>query len=328
MHVRPLTIEFRCTSLVIVIGALVTQVQADPITYNVTDMGHLIAQGVDANGDVYGQYAGNNVYYTFATSGANAGSLQLSSTEPIEFGGSSGPVNPGNVPGYSWTNVYESNAAGQATGLTGQYLSNGEQGVWYAWVYSGGQFTVFPQQYPNPPQINAAGQVLFLSNDISGNSHGYLYSNGHVTDIGTLGGGQTQPAAINDNGVVVGESAVAPVPGAITPYTSGQPTAFIYQNGTMYNLNNLIAPGNTPMGYLTGAFAINNAGQILVGGTHDYLLTPSNLAIVPPPPLNAVPEPSVLAFVGLALGALGFRAALRKRNGSARNSDSSAFRAS
>ncbi len=97
----------------------------------------------------------------------------------------------------------------------------------------------------------------------------------------------------------------------------------------MYNLNNLIAPGNIPLSYMTGAFAINNAGQILVGGwQQDYLLTPSNLPTVPPPPLNAVPEPSVLAFIGLAIGALGFRSALRKRNWSAPKSDSSAFSAS
>ncbi len=137
-------------------------------------------------------------------------------------------------------------------------LRNREQGVYYAWVYSGGQFTVFPQQYSYGLQINAVGQVVFNANDSSGNAHGYLYSNGQVTDIGTLPGGiQTQISAIND------------------------------------------------------------AGQILVyGAGHDYLLTPSNLPTVPPPPPDAVPEPSVLAFVGLAIGALGFRTALRKRTAS------------
>ncbi len=211
MPARRLTIAFQCAGLLFVIGTVLSQAHADPITYNVTDMGHLIAQGFDANGDVYGQYAGNNIYYTFATSAHNAGSLQLSSTEPTEFGGNYS-VNPGNVPGYSWTTQWGGNLAGQATGITGQTLSNGEQGVWYAWVYSGGQFTVFPQQYPNSPQINAAGQVMFLANDTSGNSHGYLYSNGHLTDIGTLGGGSTQPAAINDNGVIVGSSSVRASP--------------------------------------------------------------------------------------------------------------------
>ncbi len=314
MYVRPFTIAFRCTGLLFVIGTLVTQAQADPITYNVTSMGNLIAAGFDANGDVYGQYAGNNVYYTFATSGANAGSLQLTSTEPIEFGGASAAVNPGNVPGYSWTQVWESNAAGQATGITGQTLSNGEEGVFYAWVYSGGKFTLFPEQYPASPLINAVGQVIFNANDSSGNSHGYLYSNGQVTDIGTLPGGvQTQISAINDHGVVVGSSGIASDPGGI-PRIGGVPTAFVYENGTMYNLKSLIASGNGPVPDLIGAFAINNAGQILVdGGADDYLLTPSNLPTVPPPPPDAVPEPSVLAFIGLAVGALGFRSAWRRR---------------
>ena len=206
MQIRPLTTAFRGAACLLVIGGLVSQTHADPITYNVTDMGHLVAQGFDSNGDVYGQYAGNNVYYTFATSGTNAGSLQLSSTEPNMFG-SYGPVNPGNAPGYSWTEVWGGNAAGQATGLTGQTLSNGQQGVFYAFAYSGGQFSVFPQQYPYNPQINAAGQVVFNANEISGIAHGYFYSNGRVTDIGTLPNGiQTQIAAINDQGVVVGSS--------------------------------------------------------------------------------------------------------------------------
>ncbi len=323
MRIRPLTIAYRCAGLLFVTGTVLSQAHADPITYNVTDMGHLIATGFDSNGNVVGQYAGNNVYYTFATSGSNAGSLQLSSTAPTTTANGNDPTNPGNVPGYSWTAQYGGNAAGQATGLAGQTLSNGQQGVYYAWEYSGGQFTVFPQQYPYNPQINAVGQVVFNANDISGNAHGYLYSNGQVTDIGTLPGGiQTQISGINDHGVVVGSSNLSSPPGIIAPF-GGQPTAFVYENGIMYNLNNLIAPGNTPP-YLQGAFAINNAGQILVGGNggHDYLLTPSNLPTVPPPPPDAVPEPSVLAFVGLAIGALGFRAALRKRNWSVPRSDS------
>jgi probable HAF family extracellular repeat protein len=329
MHVRPLTIAFRCTGLLVVIGALVTQAQADPITYNVTSMGNLIATGFDVNGNVVGQYAGNNVYYTFATSGANAGSLQLSSTPPTTSADWSDPINPGNVPGYSWTSQYGGNAAGQATGLAGQTLSNGQQGVYYAWVYSGGQFTVFPQQYPYSPQINAVGQVVFNANDSSGNAHGYLYSNGQVTDIGTLPGGvQTQISAINDHGVVVGSSNLSNPPGIIAPF-GGQPTAIVYENGTMYNVNNLIASGNTAPGYLIGAYAINDAGQILVyGAGDDYLLTPSNLPTVPPPPPDAVPEPSVLAFVGLAIGALSLRTVLRKRTASARRADWTAITAS
>jgi probable HAF family extracellular repeat protein len=185
MWSRPLTIAFRWAGLLFLIGTVLSQAHADPITYNVTDMGHLIAQGFDVNGNVVGQYAGNNVYYSFATSGSNPGSLQLSSTPPT-MPGWNDPTSPGNAPGYSWTAQYGGNAAGQATGLAGQTLSNGQQGVYYAWVYSGGQFTVFPQQYPYSPQINAAGQVVFNANDISGNAHGYLYSNGQVTDVGTL----------------------------------------------------------------------------------------------------------------------------------------------
>ena len=134
MRCRPLTIAFRWAGLLFVIGTVLSQAHADPITYNVTDMGHLFATGFDSNGNVVGQYAGNNVYYTFASSGANAGSLQLSSTPPSTSVLGTDPINPGNVPGYSWTAQYGGNAAGQGIGLAGQTLSNGQQGCsWYAW---------------------------------------------------------------------------------------------------------------------------------------------------------------------------------------------------
>jgi probable HAF family extracellular repeat protein len=255
MRFRPLRITFRSTVLVALVGAVVSQSYADPITYNVTDMGHLIATGFDVNGNVAGQYAGNNVYYAFATSGANAGSLQLSSVPPV-VGDWTDPINPGNVPGFSWTTQLVGNPAGQAAGLTGQTLSNGEQGVFYAWAYSNGQFTVFPQHYPYSTQMNSAGQVVFNANDSSGNAHGYFYSNGHVTDIGTLPNGiQTQIAGINDQGVVVGSSSLGPAAGVGLRF-GGVPTAFVYENGTMYNLNSLIASGNTPPPHILGAFAI------------------------------------------------------------------------
>jgi probable HAF family extracellular repeat protein len=104
-----------------------------------------------------------------------------------------------------------------------------------------------------------------------------------MQDLGYLPQGENNASAafgINDNGIVVGQSA-AP----------GGSRAFVWMNvGGIKDLNNLLdssAAGWT----LHAATAINNAGQIVGygttpgGATHAFLLTP-----VPPSPLLAFSE--------------------------------------
>ena len=78
-----------------------------------------------------------------------------------------------------------------------------------------------------------------------------------MTDLGST----FSPAAVNDSGMIVGG-------------------AFVYSNGTLQNLNNLIPPGS---GYqIQSATRINDNGQIVAnaedtatGQTHALLLNPS-----------------------------------------------------
>jgi probable HAF family extracellular repeat protein len=105
--------------------------------------------------------------------------------------------------------------------------------------------------------INNNGQVVGTSQTSTGAEDGFLWSNGTMADLGP----NFSPAAINDSGVIVG----------------GQ---FVYSNGTLQNLNNLI-PAGSPY-QIESATGINNNGQIVAnatdtatGQTHALLLNPS-----------------------------------------------------
>jgi uncharacterized membrane protein len=81
----------------------------------------------------------------------------------------------------------------------------------------------------------------------------------------------------------------------------GEIHAFVYLNGQMLDLNNLIDPAlESTVGVLHEATGINDRGQIVVNGGDNraYLLTP--LA-------TPAPEPCTLALSGLALLGLSLR---------------------
>ncbi len=174
----------------------------------------------------------------------------------------------------SWANSI--NASGQIVG--GSVLPDGR---WRAYRYSNSVMVGLPTLGAEETSssvsfhINDAGQIVGWSEiSTQGNCqinfhamHGFIYSNGQMTDVGTLGGSCSIAYDINDLGYVVG--------GADT--TAGIQHAFLYTSGKMQDLNDLIPAGS---GWeLSVATGINDRGQIvgngLIGGqTHAFLLTP------------------------------------------------------
>ena len=101
--------------------------------------------------------------------------------------------------------------------------------------------------------INNSGQV---AGESSAPSHqmsdpAFLYSNGQLINIGTLGGEYGQPRGINTSGQIAGYSTLA----------TGSYRAFIYTGGQMTDIGTLGADYSV-------AYALNDSGQVVGNSAH------------------------------------------------------------
>ena len=141
--------------------------------------------------------------------------------------------------------------------------------------------------------INDSGQIVGYSEGDGGSKPATLWnlvgSTYVATNLGTLGGPNSIASAINASGQIVGSSTISSNPAV------GQ-HAFLYQNGTMYDLNDIVtgATGWT----LFSAQGINSIGQI-VGTASDtsgdvlpFLLNPTGGGPTPTPTPTSGPTPS------------------------------------
>jgi probable HAF family extracellular repeat protein len=124
--------------------------------------------------------------------------------------------------------------------------------------------------YSSADAMNDTDEVVGLSDD-----HGFVWKNGVMTDLNTLGTDESSEAiAVNSAGIVIGNSYQY-------PYSAGTSEPFWYDGGAIQNLNALVDPSL----HLTlfEAQSINNQGQVLVEGAnnnitndkiHAYILTP------------------------------------------------------
>jgi probable HAF family extracellular repeat protein len=157
------------------------------------------------------------------------------------------------------------NNAGEITGGSNTVAG----GPNHVFLYRGGalqdlgQFRGFSSE---GTAINESGEIIGTAIG-TGGGVGFLYSGGAFHDLPSLPGGTYSiPAGINKQGDVVGTANISSAANVPTH-------AFLYTNGVIKDLNNLV---DSSLTLLTSATGINDKGQIVASGLdgHLYLLTP------------------------------------------------------
>lgn len=112
--------------------------------------------------------------------------------------------------------------------------------------------------------VNSKGIVVGTANVLASDGvqcviHGFSWLNGHMTDLGTLPGGQESfPNAINEDGVIVGNSDANDTRGA---------HAVLWRSGQIVDLQSLFAAQLPSNVVLHNATAISKDGRIALAGT-------------------------------------------------------------
>ncbi|MBZ8181247.1 DUF3466 family protein [Oscillatoria salina] len=205
--------------------------------------------------------------------------------------------------------------------LAGAALNNNSQ-VAYTGIYRYGSNAFvweedtttqlsFPDisQYIWAKDINDQGKVVGWTGYIGYSNYYGTYANATLWEnplenpngginLGNLGGVYSVANAINNLDQIVGTSDTSP---------GSELQAFLWEKGTMFNLNNLLLED---LDFdLSSAYLVNNQGQIVASSNVDgenryYLLTPENNS-------KPVPEPSSILSL-LAFGSLGVASSLLK----------------
>lgn len=257
-------------------------------------------------------------------------------------------------PPYAAGELYRSglviNAAGQIAGNSTFTLNGGLSRFTVGMVWSGGTANMLNHPSGIPYYntylssfavgINNTGQVAgYATIDYDSNQHAVRWNGVTPTDLGTIGGTNSEAYGINASGQVAGYSFTAgnsayhavrwtgttaedlgtlggtrsqgygindsgDVIGMSFTTDNVANLAFLYTGGTMYSLNSLLLPGSGVSDLsISGAGTINDSGQIAAIGTINGQTHALRLTPVP------TPEPSSAL---LLLGSVGLLAGFRR----------------
>jgi probable HAF family extracellular repeat protein len=148
--------------------------------------------------------------------------------------------------------AYGINDSGQVVGAWGTNASS------RPFLYSNGTATALPEPSDFTPSgceargIDNNGQIAGICADANGNGHLVLWSNGTVTDLGSVGsiGGvaDIESMSLSSNGEIAGWAA------------SG--TAFVYSNGKITSPSNFWPNAINDNGVMVGASSIDSGGNV------------------------------------------------------------------
>jgi probable HAF family extracellular repeat protein len=186
----------------------------------------------------------------------------------------------GTLPGESESEASGINDSGQVVGDSTGLGALGRAFLWDATNGMQDLGTLPGDPFGEARGINNSGQVVGFSFSGGDDRHAFLWDAVHgMQNLGTLGR-SAFATGINSNGQVVGASErFDPIDNDFVYH------AFVWQNGALSDLNDLILPGS---GWsLSFASGINSAGQIVGQGIHNgkiraFLLTPDSSALPAP----------------------------------------------
>lgn len=229
------------------------------IVYNdgvMADLGHLgfqysMAQDINDSGQVVGRSA---------TVQQDSGYGSRSYDNKVHgFIYNDGTMHDIGTLGGNYSNAFAINKLGQ---VVGESHTSPDYNSLHAILYDNGTLqdigTLGGYGWSTASGINDCGQIVGQSN-----GRAFLYDNGIMKDLGTLGGSESSAIAINNLGQIVGYSR----------NIDGDNEAFLYVNGTMNNLEDLISDSSID---LSIASDINELGQIIVqSSSRGFLFNPT-----------------------------------------------------
>ncbi len=277
ISVGPLVLSFLCLAIQCVMPVQAQQYTLKPVGNLGSVVANQVSRGTGINnaGDVigYGYASGSQVAFLY--NGVTQSLQPESCTGPL-LSCSFAEANAINQSGTDIVGWSEDSLGGNNAVLF--MPKNGSlSDLGSLCVYTTVGLTPIPA-YSIASAVNSSGTAVGISlgtacGSISTDTHAALFSGGSVTDLGTLGGNDSEALGINDSGVVVGDAQFSTVAGQ-----PGYQNAFYWTAaGGMMNLGTLGGPESS-------ATAINASGLIVgwsinaSNATHAFMWTATGSA--------------------------------------------------